>query len=454
MTNPSGNPGILQLAADLAAGRTTSRTLTEEALARIGDPKGEGSRAFIKVYKHQALAAADASDVLRKAGLVPGPLAGIPMSIKNLCDVAGETTLSGSRALDDGPPAKADAPVVARLRAAGAVIVGSTNMSEFAFSGVGFNPHYGTPGNPADRKRVPGGSSAGAAVSVTDRMAVAALGTDTGGSVRIPAAVCGLVGFKPTARRVPIDGVVPLSTSLDSIGPLANSVECCAIVDAVFAGEFPTGPTAIPEAAPLAGLRLAIPTHFVMDELDPTVAAAFDRACKALSAKGVKIETVDLPQLNELPAINAKGGFAASEAYAWHQKLIARRGNHYDPFVHPRIMRGKDMTAADYIDLLAARADLQKRVSAVTSNYDAVIMPTCAIVAPTLEEVSTPEGFIRKNLLLLRNTTVGNFLDRCGISLPCHAPGELPVGFQLMGEAMADKRLLAMARSIAPVVSG
>jgi aspartyl-tRNA(Asn)/glutamyl-tRNA(Gln) amidotransferase subunit A len=369
------NPTIRQLAADLAAGRTTSRRLAEEALARIEDPKGEGKRAFVKVYKAQALAASEASDMLRKAGIVPSPLAGIPMSIKNLCNVAGETTLSGSTALDDSPPAKQDAVVVARLRAAGAVIVGSTNMSEFAFSGVGVNPHYGTPGNPADRRRVPGGSSSGAAVSVADRMAVAALGTDTGGSVRIPAAVCGLVGFKPTARRVPIDGVVPLSTSLDSIGPLANSVECCAIVDAVFAAE----PISIPEAAPLAGLRFGIPRQLVMDELDTVVARAFERACKALAARGAKIEQVDLPQLNELPAINAKGGFAAAEAYAWHQKLIARRGNDYDPFVHPRIMRGKDMSAADYIDLVHARADLQKRVSAVTSNYDAVISPTCAI---------------------------------------------------------------------------
>jgi aspartyl-tRNA(Asn)/glutamyl-tRNA(Gln) amidotransferase subunit A len=281
-------------------------------------------------------------------------------------------------------------------------------------------------------------------------MAVVALGTDTGGSVRIPAAVCGITGFKPTARRVPIDGVVPLSTSLDSIGPLANSVECCAIVDAVFAGE----PIAVPEAAPLAGLRFAIPRQFVMAELDATVAKAFERACRALSAKGVKIEQLDLPQLDELPAINVKGGFAASEAYAWHHKLIARRGNLYDPMVHPRIMRGKEMTAADYIDLLAARSDLQKRVSAVTANYDAVIMPTCAIVAPTQDEVSTPDGFTRKNMLLLRNTTVGNFLDRCAISLPCHAAGELPVGFMLMGEAMADKRVLAMARSVAPVVRG
>jgi aspartyl-tRNA(Asn)/glutamyl-tRNA(Gln) amidotransferase subunit A len=444
------NPTILQLAADLAAGRATSRQLTEAALARIEDPKGEGKRAFIKIYKAQALVAADASDALRKADIVPSPLAGLPVSIKNLCNVAGETTLAGSKALDDAPPAKHDAPVVARLRAAGAVIVGSTNMSEFAFSGVGANPHYGTPGNPADRKRVPGGSSSGAAVSVGDQMAVVALGTDTGGSVRIPSAVCGLVGFKPTARRVPIDGVVPLSTSLDSIGPLANSVECCAIVDAVFAAE----PVQVPEAVPLAGLRFGVPKQVVMDDVDSVVAKAFERACKTLAAKGVKIEQIGLPQLNELASVNAKGGFAASEAYAWHHKLIARRGNHYDPFVHPRIMRGKEMSAADYVELLQARADLQKRVSAVTSNYDAIIMPTCAIVAPTHEEVATPEGFTKKNLLLLRNTAVGNFLDRCAISLPCHAAGELPVGFMLMGEAMADKRLLAMARSVAPVIAG
>ncbi|MEA2810450.1 MAG: aspartyl-tRNA(Asn)/glutamyl-tRNA(Gln) amidotransferase subunit [Rhodospirillaceae bacterium] len=444
------NPTIQQLAADLAAGRTTSRKLTEEALARIEDAKGEGKRAFIKVWRTQALAAAEASDALRKAGMTASLLAGIPVSIKNLCNVAGETTLAGSKALGDAPPAESDAPVVARLRAAGAVIVGSTNMSEFAFSGVGFNPHYGTPGNPADRTRVPGGSSSGAAVSVADRMAVAALGTDTGGSVRIPAAVCGIVGFKPTARRVPIDGVVPLSTSLDSIGPLANSVECCAIVDAVFAAE----PIAVPEPMPLTGLRLAVPKHYVMDDLDPVVAKAFERALKALAGKGVRIEHIDVPQLDELPAINAKGGFAAAEAYAWHKELIARRGRDYDPLVAPRIRRGAEMTAADYIELLIKRADLQKRVAAVTSNYDAIVMPTCAITAPTLDEVSTPEGFTKKNMLLLRNTSVGNFLDHCGISLPCHASGELPVGFMLMGEAMADKRVLAMARSVAPMVKG
>ena len=444
------NPTIQHLAADLAAGRTTSRKLTEAALARIEDPTGEGKRAFIKVWKSQALAAADASDVLRKTGIAPSPLAGIPISIKNLCDVAGETTLSGSLARDDAPPAQTDAPVVARLRAAGAVIVGSTNMSEFAFSGIGFNPHYGTPGNPADRKRVPGGSSSGAAVSVADQMAVAALGTDTGGSVRIPSAVCGLVGFKPTARRVPIDGVIPLSTSLDSIGPLANSVECCAIVDAVFAAE----PIVVPQAAPLAGLRLAIPKHHVMDDLDPVVAKAFARACTALAAKGVRIDEIELAELNELTQINAKGGFAAAEAWAWHKELLARRGNVYDPLVAKRIRRGAEMSAADYVDLLHKRADLQRRVSAITSNYDATIMPTCAITAPTLDEVAAPEVFTKKNMLLLRNTSAGNFIDRCSISLPCHQAGELPVGFMLMGEPMADKRLLAIARSLAPVVRG
>jgi aspartyl-tRNA(Asn)/glutamyl-tRNA(Gln) amidotransferase subunit A len=444
------NPTIQQLAADLAAGRTTSRKLTEEALARIEDPRGEGSRVFIRTWKAQALAAADASDLLRRAGLVAGPLAGIPVSIKNLCDVAGETTLAGSKALDDAPPATKDAPVVARLRAAGAVIVGSTNMSEFAFSGVGANPHYGTPGNPADRRRVPGGSSSGAAVSVADRMAVAALGTDTGGSVRIPAHCCGLVGFKPTARRVPIDGVVPLSTSLDSIGPLANSVEDCALVDAVFAAE----PLDVPAAVPVAGLRLAIPETFVMDDLDPLVARAFERACRALSAAGARVERIPLKELQELPLINAKGGFAAAEAYTWHESLIARRGKDYDPFVAPRIRRGVEMGSAAFIQLVQARADLQKRVNAITQNYDAVIMPTCAIPAPLIDDVATPDDFTKNNLLLLRNTTVGNFLDRCAISLPCQAEGELPVGFMLMSEAMADKRLLGMARSVAPLVKG
>src|ERR1700693_2729328 len=204
---------VADLAADLATGLTSSRELVEIALARIADPGGEGARTFVKVYADTARAAADAQDKLRQAGYVASPLAGLPVSLKDLFDVAGEQTLAGSKALDDMPAAERDAPIVARLRAAGAVLIGRTNMTEFAFSGVGINPHYGTPGNPYDRALIPGGSSSGAAVSVSDGGAVVAIGTDTGGSVRIPAALCGIVGFKPTQKRIPRDGAIPLSTT-------------------------------------------------------------------------------------------------------------------------------------------------------------------------------------------------------------------------------------------------
>src|SRR5579864_3134358 len=264
-------PTVMSLAAELKDGRTTSRELIEQALARIADPAGEGARTFIKVYADSARAAAEAQDQLRNAGYVASSLAGLPVSIKDLFDVAGEVTLAGSKALDDRPPAARDAPIVARLRAAGAVIVGKTNMTEFAFSGVGINPHYGTPGNPYDRQRVPGGSSAGAPVSVADGCAIVAIGTDTGGSVRIPAALCGVVGFKPTAKRISRDGAIPLSTTLDSIGPLANSVPCCAIADAVMAGDEPTAPGPVS----VEGLRLGVPQSFVLDDLAPEVASAF-----------------------------------------------------------------------------------------------------------------------------------------------------------------------------------
>src|SRR5438132_13524482 len=255
----SSKPTVLDLAAALTAGRTTSRDLVEAALARIADPTGEGARTFVKVYADSARAAADAQDQLRGAGYVASPLAGLPVSVKDLFDVAGERSLAGSRALDDAPPAERDAPAIARLRAAGAVLIGRTNMTEFAFSGVGINPHYGTPGNPHDRSLIPGGSSSGAAVSVGDGAAIIAVGSDTGGSVRIPAALCGIAGFKPTQFRIPRDGATPLSTTLDSIGPLANSLACCAIAYAVMAGE----PAVAPAPTPIEAMRLAVPQSYV-----------------------------------------------------------------------------------------------------------------------------------------------------------------------------------------------
>src|SRR5215475_13636689 len=231
-------PSLAQLKAELARGGK-SRGLVEQCLARIADQSGEGGRVFLKVHAADALAAADFYDRVRARGAAPSLFAGIPVSIKDLFDVAGDATTAGSIALKNGKAATRDAPAVARLRAAGLIPIGRTNMTEFAFSGLGINPHYGTPANAYDRPagRIPGGSSSGAAVSITDGMAFGALGTDTGGSCRIPAALCGIAGFKPTQKRVPIDGAFPLSHTLDSIGPLAAKVADCAVFDAVLAGE-------------------------------------------------------------------------------------------------------------------------------------------------------------------------------------------------------------------------
>jgi aspartyl-tRNA(Asn)/glutamyl-tRNA(Gln) amidotransferase subunit A len=423
--------------------------LIEAALAKIADPAGQGARTFVKVYGDSARAAADAQDRLRKAGYVASPLAGLPVSLKDLFDVWGEPTLAGSKALDDLPPATCDAPVVSRLRTAGAVLIGRTNMTEFAFSGVGINPHYGTPGNPYDRRLVPGGSSSGAAVSVSDGGAVVGIGTDTGGSVRIPAALCGIVGFKPTQKRIPRDGVTPLSPTLDSIGPLANSVACCAVADAIMAGEAPI----VPPAISVEALRLGVPQTYVLDGLEAEVASAFANACTVLSRAGARIVDLPLSDLAELAAINATGGFAPIEAYAWHKPLLERRGSDYDPRVRTRIERAGGMTAVEYIELRAARADLITRVATRTSGFDALLMPTVAITAPPIAAFERDENYRRLNALLLRNTSVINFLDCCAITVPVQTAGP-PVGLMIVGEHGADHHLLGIARGIEAAVNG
>ena len=437
---------IEQHAKVLADGSTTSRALVEECLARIADPHGEGARAFIKVHAEQARAMADAMDTLRRVGREPSRYAGIPVSLKDLFDIAGEPTPAGSRVLDDAPPATTHAPVVQRMLAAGFVPVGRTNMTEFAFSGLGINPHYGTPRAPWDRAaaRIPGGSSSGTAVSVSDGMAIAGLGTDTGGSCRIPAAFCGIVGYKPTARRVPITGVLPLAPSFDSVGPLAPSVACCAVIDAILAGETP----AVPVPASLNALRLAVPTNIVLDGMDTTVSSAFDRALAALSQAGARIAHVAFPELDAVSTVNAKGGFAASEAYAWHHDLLAVSGDGYDPRIRARIARGERMTAVDYLELPAARARLIAKLDASTSAFDALIMPTVPIVPPRIADLDDEREYNRVNLLTLRNTALGNFFDRCSISLPCHREGEPPVGLMLVGETLGDARLFSIAAAI------
>lgn len=438
---------IAQTQARLASGEVTSVALTEAALKKASAPEGEGARVFIALRAEKALAAAAASDAARKAGLVRSPLEGIPVSVKDLFDIAGEVTRAGSMVLKDAVPAARDAEAVARLQRAGAIIIGRTNMTEFAFSGVGLNPHYGTPLNPYDRAnaRIPGGSSSGAAISVTDGMAVAALGTDTGGSVRIPSALCGLVGFKPTARRVPTTGALPLSYVLDSIGPLGASVACCAAMDAVLSGEPEAAP---PETPDLAGLRFAVPTTVVQDGVDAAVSAAFRRVLEKLSKAGAKVTELAVPEFAVLNSINNKGGLAAAEAYHWHRNLLETQGEGYDPRVKVRMMRGRDMSAADYIELLKARADWIRAVEARFAPFDAVLMPTVPTIAPRIEALADEAEYGRINLLMLRNPAIINFLDGCAISIPCHTAGEAPVGLMVAAQGGRDRAVLAIGQAI------
>ncbi len=436
-------PTLAELAEDLENGRTSARKVVDGCLERIADVSGEGARAFIHVDAEAAIEAAEAMDRLREIKAAPSRYAGIPVSIKDLFDIRGQVTRAGSRALEDSAPAEADAAVVARLRRAGFVVIGRTNMTEFAYSGIGINPHYGTPKSVwrRDVGHVPGGSSSGAAVSVADRMAHGALGTDTGGSCRIPAAYNGIVGFKPTQRRVPLAGGVPLSSTLDSFGPLARTVACCAVLDAVLADE----PIVALQPRPIKGMRLAVPTTVALDELEDDVARTFERALETLSRQGALIERIAVPEFLDVGVMNTKGGFAAAESFAWHRYLIASHGDVYDPRVSMRIQRGASISAADYIDLLEARRSLIARATARLAPYDALVMPTTANTPPRIADLADDKAFTKANLLSLRNCTLINMIDGCAISLPCHRDGEVPVGLMLASSGGADRRVFELA---------
>ncbi len=446
-------PTVRQLAAALADRSLTAGELVEQSLARIADPAGEGSRAFIAVAADEARATADAVDRLRMAGVATAPFAGIPIAIKDLADIEGQVTTAGSVVLADGPPAAADAPVVARLRAAGFIPIGRTNMTEFAYSGLGLNAHYDTPRAPWDRQtgRIPGGSSSGTAVAVADGMVSVGLGTDTGGSCRIPAAYCGIVGFKPTAARVPLEGIVPLAPSLDSVGPLATSVDCCAIVDAVLAGE----PIPAPLVRPPERLRLALFRELVHERLDPAVEAGFTESVDRLRGAGVEVAEVSFPELLDFPRINAKGGLASAEAFAWHRELMAADGDRYDQRVRTRIAPGGDLTAWEYLEVQAERRRLMAAAECHLSGFDAFVLPTVALVPPTVDSFADgdPAYYGDRNLLSLRNTMVGNFLDTCAISVPAPSDGGEPVGLMLMGRPFGDADLLAAARTVEQVLA-
>jgi aspartyl-tRNA(Asn)/glutamyl-tRNA(Gln) amidotransferase subunit A len=443
-------PTLSRLADDLENGRTNARKLVDECLARIADKSGEGARAFIHVDVEAAIEAAKAMDRLREVRAAPSRFAGIPVSVKDLFDIRGQVTRAGSRALEDSAPAEADAPVVARLRRAGFIVIGRTNMTEFAFSGIGINPHYGTPKSTWQRSvgHVPGGSSSGAAVSVADGMVHGALGTDTGGSCRIPAAYNGIVGFKPTQRRIPLEGGVPLSFTLDSFGPLARTAQCCAVLDAVLADE-PERPL---QPRPIKGMRLAVPTTVALDDLDDEVARSFDRALESLSRQGALIERIAVPEFLDVGVMNTKGGFAAAESYAWHRYLIVSHGDVYDPRVSLRIMRGETISAADYIELLGMRKSLIARANVRLAPYDALVMPTTAITPPRIADLADDKAFTKANLLSLRNCTLINMIDGVAISLPCHREGDAPVGLMLAASGGSDRLIFELAAAMEGVI--
>ena len=404
---------------------------------------------YVAVQPEAARATARAVDAQRAAGAPLAPLAGLAISVKDLFDELGQRSTAGSRALADATPAAADCPAVARLRRAGAALLGRTNLSEFAFSGVGINPHHGTPENPAtaaldSTARIPGGSTSGGAVSVATGAAWAALGSDTGGSIRIPAALQGLVGFKNTARLTPTDGAVPLSTTLDTACAITRSVR-----DAVLLHEVLADRRVQLEGRPLRGFRFAVPTTLLLDGLDTVVAAAFERSIAALRAAGARIEETELAPIADAAALNAAGGFPAAESWAWHRKLLTERGALYDPRVAMRIRRGERMSAADYIELQRGRSAWISCMREAMRGFDAMLSPTVPIVAPAIEPlIGNDEAFFAANAQLLRNPSLVNFLDGCALSLPCHRPEEFPVGLMVWRGTFDDDRVLDASLAI------
>ena len=419
---------------------------TEHTLAAIREAGDEGRRIFTRVYEDAALAAARAADERARNGITLGPLDGRVVSVKDLYDIAGDVTTAGSAVLKSAPPARQDAAIVQRLRAAGAVIVGKTNMTEFAFSGIGINPHYGTPGNARDITRIPGGSSSGAGVAVARGMSEISIGSDTGGSVRIPSALNGITGFKPTQSRVPREGAFPLSFSLDSVGPLARNVVDCAQADAVMSGR-PWN--ALPTRA-VRGLRIGIPRGLLFTQTEPAVQAAFDRVIDELSRSGALVTDMPLDDWCAAPfKLQEKGTLIATEAAYIHAHTLATQPDAIDPFVLARIQRGETIPAAHYVGLQRARAELQQTLDERIADCDLLMLPTVAMVAPTIDSLASADAFNAANMLVLRNTSVFNFYDLPALSLPINVGADqLPIGLMVVGRRHGDLDLLSIGAAL------
>jgi aspartyl-tRNA(Asn)/glutamyl-tRNA(Gln) amidotransferase subunit A len=423
---------IVELSSALRARKTTAERATDHCLRRI-EESDAGMNAFITVLADQARAQAREADRELKDGRDRGPLHGVPISLKDLFDLAGTPTTAASR-VRTGHVATQDAVVVARLREAGAVFVGKTNLHEFALGPTNEDSAFGPTRHPLDPTRLPGGSSGGSAASIVAGMAFASIGTDTGGSVRIPAAACGLVGLKPALGEISTDGVVPLSTTMDHVGPLSRSVADAALLYDVMRGL----PPARPEPCAPKGLRFGIPRDYFLALLDPQVAGAFDRFCALLSDRGAVLEDIEIPHAGDIAPIYSH--IVLSEAAALHAKTLDSRPGDYTPNVRARLETGRYILAEDYVRALRGRDTLTTEVDTALSDREGLLLPSIPIPAPKLGAATVMIGASEEPVrnLLLRLTQLFNITGHPAITIPCGTTSEhLPIGLQLVGGRMA-----------------
>ena len=445
---------LASLAVLAQSGKLDPVALVAETLTRIENHPDRSI--FVALTQERAAREAKAASERIKTGRSLGLLDGLPVAWKDLFDLAGGVTTAGSVVLAERPPAAADATVVANLGSAGMVSVGRTNMSEFAFSGLGINPHYGTPRNPrsTDVHRIPGGSSSGSAAAVAAGLVPLAIGTDTGGSIRIPAAMTGIVGYKATRGRYAMKGVFPLAQSLDSLGPLCQTVQ-----DAVWADAAMHGLTApVIRRAEIADLSIVVPETIVFDDAEPEVVTAFEEAIKRLEAAGVKVRRQAFPSFAEIFELTARhGALVTAEAYALHrERLAGPDAERMDPRVVARSRLGEKITVSDYIAILDARDRLIHEAGESIRAGELIAHPTLPHVAPPLDPLLADDDlFFKVNARTLRNTSIGNFLDFCGVSLPCGTGAAgMPVGFQLSAPHHQDDRLLSAALAAEATIRG
>jgi aspartyl-tRNA(Asn)/glutamyl-tRNA(Gln) amidotransferase subunit A len=444
------SPTIADALASFDEGRLVRRDHISRIIQSARSALPDGYLIFLAERFDAALSEACAWDAAAKARLSIPALAGIGISVKACIDVAGFITTAGSQVLARRDAAPSDAAIVERLRKAGAIVLGHTNMTEFAYSGLGLNPHFGAPLSPfvPSEARVAGGSTSGGAVSVAFGGADAALGTDTSGSVRIPAAFCGLTGFKPSRGRYPAGGIIPLSPSFDVPGVIARSVECCRLLDRVLASQ---RAHAVPTVRSVA-LKLLVPTNYVLSGLDDTVRLKFDRALRRIEQAGVDLCREDVPELARVGEAARLGGIVAAESYAWHRELIAQHANSYDPRVASRILAGKEIPAHSYFSGLAELGDLASAIDRTFLGIDALVWPTVAILPPRRADLIDDAAYAAVNSLVIRNTEFANRVDLPSLTIPLPGVDDGPVGLLLTGRRKGDDALLAVGALLQSIV--